>query len=199
MTTAPVEDVGTMLRKEREGRISDAYLDQQRALHLMPQGYGGKGSRWADTVGWLTRALECFSVLDYGCGEGSLKAALNKHWPRLSVREYDPAIAGKDERPSFADLVVCTDVLEHVEPEKIGNVLAHIDGLARKAIFLVVCLRPSNKMLPDGRNAHLLVRSKAWWDAKVDEQGWERVESDAPIPVKVDQEKHWIAVLRPRR
>jgi 2-polyprenyl-3-methyl-5-hydroxy-6-metoxy-1,4-benzoquinol methylase len=183
----------------RHELISDNYLAEQRALHLLPQGYGGKGSRWADTVAWIATRHECGSVLDYGCGMGTLAKALIELAPRLSVREYDPAVDGKDGRPAFADLVVCTDVLEHIEPDKIGNVLTHIGTLARKAMFFVVCLRPSNKLLSDGiTNAHLLVRSKAWWEAKVDEQHWEIVDgADLPVPAKVDREKHWIAVVRP--
>jgi len=197
MIAAQLSDLGTILRRQREGLISADYVAQQKALHLMPGGYGGKGSRWASTVVAIAKQLGCSSVLDYGCGRGSLRLSLESRG--LACREYDPAVEGKDARPSFADLVVCTDVLEHVEPDKIGNVLKHLDSLSRVAIFLVVCLRSSNKTLPDGRNAHLLIRPAAWWDAKADEEGWERVTTDIPIPVKVDQSKHWIAVVRPRR
>jgi hypothetical protein len=83
--------------------------------------------------------------------------------PGVRFAEYDPAIPGKDERPEFADLVVCTDVLEHIEPERIGAVLAHLRGLARKAIWCVISTKPSNKTLPDGRNAHILIRPESWW------------------------------------
>ena len=180
----------------RHELISDDYLAQQKVLHLLPQGYGGKGSRWSDAVVWLAQRFDCHSVLDYGCGEGSLRVAVNRKHPILAVREYDPAIEGKDQQPSFADLVVCTDVLEHVEPDKIGNVLRHIGALARKAILLVVALTPSNKLLPDGTNAHILIRPVAWWDAQVEQQGWQRC--DAPdLPAKVTPEKYWVAVVQP--
>lgn len=177
--------------------ISEDYRAQQQALHLMPEGYGGKGSRWARTVLSIATQVGCASVLDYGCGRGSLARTLSSQ--ALACREYDPAIPGKDGRPAFADLVVCTDVLEHVEPDKLHNVLHHIDSLSRMAIILVVCLRPSHKVLPDGRNAHLLVKPAAWWDAQTEQQGWERLPLDLQIPVKVDQDKHWIALLRPHR
>lgn len=181
----------------RAERISDDYLAQQRALHLLPQGYGGKGSRWASTVASLAKATRSYSVLDYGCGRGSLRPLLSELAPLLDVREYDPAIPGKDGDPIFADLVVCTDVLEHVEPDKIGNVLRHLRCLARKAVFLVVCLRPANKDLPDGRNAHLLLRSAHWWDTQIQEAWFERLPVDVALPEKVNAEKQWIAVVRP--
>jgi hypothetical protein len=185
---------------KRRELISDDYLAQQKAMHMDPRGYGGKGKRWADVVVWVAKYFDCRSVLDYGCGEGSLRAWLPDKALYLGCREYDPAIAGKDGPPAFADLVVCTDVLEHIEPDRIGKVLEHIHSLARKAIFLVVSLRDANKTLPDGRNAHLLVRPPAWWEAKIDEHGWEIADlPDLPIPAKVSREKQWIAVVRPRR
>lgn len=175
--------------------ISPAYRAQQRALHMMPEGYGGKGSRWADTVAGLCRDVGAASVLDYGCGQGSLGRALAARG--IVCREYDPAIPGKDDPPVFADVVVCTDVLEHVERDKIAAVLTHIRQLARKAIFVVVCLRPSNKVLDDGRNAHILLEPKAWWNAAAAAAGWELVETELLIPAKVDVNKQWIVVAKP--
>jgi hypothetical protein len=185
---------------KRRDLISDEYLAQQIAMHADPRGYGGKGKRWAGAVVWVAKRFGCGSVLDYGCGEGSLRAWLPDKPLYLGCREYDPAIPGKDGRPEFADLVVCTDVLEHVEPEKLGKVLEHIHSLARKAIFLVVSLREARKNLPDGRNAHLIVRPPAWWEAKIEDHGWEIVDcADLPLPPKVSRETQWIAIVRPRR
>lgn len=203
MTMAPTEHLGEILRRQRAGLISDEALAEETALGMRPDGYGGKGNRWAAAVIWVASRFGCGSVLDYGCGEGKLRARLLEDAPRLDVREYDPRIPGKQDRArvSFADLVVCTDVLEHVEPEKIGNVLRDIDTLARRAVFLVVCLRPSNKRLSDGvTNAHRLVRSKAWWEAKLSEHHMELIDCpDLPLPPKIDLEKHWIAVVGPSR
>lgn len=186
----------TWISARSEDLISQEYLQTQRALHAAPEGYGGKGDRWAEPVLWVAKRFDAASVLDYGCGQGRLGMALRAH--ELTCRDYDPAVVGKELRPLPADLVTCTDVLEHIEPEKVGTVLKHIRALARKAIFVVVCLRPSNKLLGDGRNAHLLVRSKAWWEAKVDEEGWTLHHCpDLPLPAKLDHEKHWIAVVTP--
>lgn len=185
----------------RQTLISDDYLIEQRALHALPQGYGGKGRKWADTVVWLCRRFECSSVLDYGCGQGSLKASLEAAGVPFQVREYDPAIDGKDAAPMAADLVVCTDVLEHIELDRLASVLNHVQSLARKAIVLSVALDPTSKILSDGRNAHILLRPVAWWEAKVDEHHLEIVDlPDLPTPYTAKPEKRakrWIAVLRP--
>lgn len=144
--------------------ISPAYACLQRQLHGQPRGYGGRGDKWADTVLAILADIGATSVLDYGCGQGSLKRAIDAVKPStVVVREYDPAIPGKDAMPLFADLVVCTDVLEHIEPDRLDAVLAHLKFLARMSVFAVVSLKASNKVLADGRNAHLVIQPAAWW------------------------------------
>lgn len=143
--------------------ISDEYREMNKVLHEQRKTYGASGHRWANYIASV--AGEGISVLDYGCGKGTLKKAL----PDLDIREYDPAIEGKDEMPDPAQLVVCTDVLEHIEPDMLDDVLKHIRELATDAAMLVVATRPANKTLPDGRNAHLIIESPEWWQEKISE------------------------------
>lgn len=173
--------------------ISPEYRETQIAMHA--KGYGTKGDRWASTVVGIAQQYQCSSVLDYGCGQGSLAKALQHSG--LSVREYDPAITGKNGHPSFADLVVCGDVLEHIEPDKLDQVLRHLKMLARKAVFLVVSTRPARLTLPDGRNAHLIIEDDAWWQARVEGAGF-TVHGRPQIPANVKTpSKAWIAVVTP--
>jgi hypothetical protein len=129
-----------------------------RQLHSDPE-YGQGGVRWSYTVRDIMQRGKCASVLDYGCGKGGLKKALPAH----DVREYDPAIPGKDGPPEPADFVLCADVLEHVEPEYLDEVLDHIKVLARKFVMLSPSTVPALKTYPDGRNAHLIVQPPEWW------------------------------------
>ena len=178
--------------------ISPAYVAENQRLHAMPSGFGGKGRKWAETVRWLLRHLDAWSVLDYGCGQGSLALALtNPPIPGVRVSEYDPAIPGKDHLPVFADLVVCTDVLEHVEADRLDTVLAHLKTLARKAILLVVNLGEANKVLSDGRNAHLIIESQEWWRAKIAGAGLSEVELPGMPSIKayLQPEKRQKAVV----
>ena len=140
--------------------ISDEYLVLNRELHSRG-GYGVSGAKWADEVHGLADMMGAISVLDYGCGKGLLKRALIRHGGKYAVREYDPAIAGKDARPAPADVVVCGDVLEHIEPDCLEAVLDDLRKLAVRAVFLVIATRPAVKTLADGRNAHLIV-APAW-------------------------------------
>lgn len=175
--------------------ISPAYKALQVELHARPNGYGGKGDKWADGVRALIARFGATSLLDYGCGEGSLVKALTVDKPiDLRLSEYDPAMPGKDARPEFADLVTCTDVLEHVEPEKLGKVLDHLKQLARKAVFVVIATRPSNKTMADGRNAHLIIQSAEWWADRVTRAGF-TIEADPPVSPLKKVSREWVAVL----
>jgi hypothetical protein len=137
--------------------ISPDYLALQQQLHRQGR-YGVSSGKWADVVRELAAREDCADILDYGCGQGQLQAALGE-----VVREYDPAIAGKDADPAPADLVVCTDVLEHIEPEHLDEVLLHLRAKTMKRLFFAIALRPAGKTLADGRNAHLIVETAAWW------------------------------------
>ncbi len=176
--------------------ISYPYLQTQKELHAKPEGYGGKGSRWVSTVLSVAEQYKVgHSILDYGCGRGSLGDAIFLA-TGTRCREYDPAVAGKDHQPAFADLVSCTDVLEHIEPEKLPLVLEHLRSLARKAVFVVICTRPSNKTLSDGRNAHLIVEGDDWWRSQCEAAGFTVKPAPVIHPVKMPA-KAWIAVLEP--
>lgn len=190
--------------KSQAERISTPYLDLQRELHQRPEGYGGKGKRWVDTVLAICRHFDAWSVLDYGCGQGTLAQALrDQRVSGLRIDEYDPAVKGKSSPPAFADVVTCTDVLEHIEPDRLDAVLAHLQMLTRKAALLVISLEPANKVLADGRNAHLIVKPAAWWQQRVEAAGFavQPWDPDWPIPRKVlpatVNTKHWIAVVTP--
>lgn len=141
--------------------ISPEYVALNRELHERIPTYGVGGHKWADWVQLFCMSHRIESVLDYGAGKGALAGALEGS--PFVVHEYDPAIPGKDARPALADLVVCTDVLEHVEPECIWSVLTDITSLSRKAVLLGISCKSSGKLLADGRGAHLLVKPAAWW------------------------------------
>jgi hypothetical protein len=138
--------------------ISYEYRKLNRVLHKR-KAYGIGGARWADEVRRLVAEHRCINVLDYGSGKGTLKRAL----PGVYVDEYDPAIPGKDHEPLPADLVVCTDVLEHIEPDCLDDVLKHIASLTNRVALLSIATRPATKLLADGRNAHLIVENGGWW------------------------------------
>lgn len=165
--------------------ISPDYRALNAELHLRVPAYGTGGHKWADTIRLLVAETGAKSVLDYGCGKGTLRRALHP----ITVHEYDPAVAGKEVPPSSAGVVVCTDVMEHVEPECTDAVIAHLCGLATRAVLVAVACRPSNKLLADGRTAHLNVQPAAWWH--------ERFTSAAPFKRLMSGDDEYVSLWVP--
>jgi len=137
--------------------ISEPYKEQNRLLHQQRDDYGKRGHRHLQNVKKLMTQHRCQTVLDYGCG----KATLSKH---LACQNYDPGVPEYDITPTPADLVVCTDVLEHIEPSLLENVLKYLKHLTQKVGYFVIATRAdTSKTLPDGTNPHKIVEDRQWW------------------------------------
>ena len=168
-------------------RITEEYRRANRLLHETNSKYGTSGAKWTKKAAALIAETKAASVLDYGCGKGLLKAGL----PEANIREYDPAVPGKDAEPEPADLVICTDVLEHIEPDCLQAVLGHLRQVSREYTFVNISTRAAVKSLHDGRNAHLIVEPPEWWKARLEEHF--QIVDWAPAATEVN------ALMRPLR
>ena len=148
-------------------RISKTYLDLNRQLHRTNPDFGRAAHAAAPWIAQLATESGVRSLLDYGCGKGTLRPAVLALAPNLIIAEYDPAMPGKDMVPDPCDLVVCVDVLEHVEPECLSDVLEHIQELGLGGAVFIIDTGPAQKTLADGRNAHLIVEGLDWWKASI--------------------------------
>lgn len=148
--------------------ISPEYAALNREMHDQKPQYGTSGDKWAKLTDNLAREWRVSDVLDYGAGKGTLKQELERLvTPKYRIVEYDPAIPGKENKPIRADLVVCGDVMEHVEPDCVYDVLDDIRNISRVGVLFVISTWPAKKHLPDGRNAHLIVEPMEWWLPKL--------------------------------
>ncbi len=147
---------------QKPGKISAEYRELNRKLHESNPAYGVGGEKHADTVLDLAKTLKTTDILDYGCGKSRLARALPFH-----IQEYDPAIPGKEESPKPATFVVTTDVLEHIEEDRLPFVLDDLRRVTKTMGFHVIHTGPSGKNLADGRNAHLVQKPHAWWTAQL--------------------------------
>lgn len=142
--------------------ISDQYRELNAKLHRDNPNYGSrKRDDVYQEVTQLATEVGASSILDYGCG----KAEMSRHVP--NVVSYDPCVFEYSAPPPACDLVCCCDVLEHIEPELLDDVLADLHKLSKKATYLVISTRPASKILADGRNAHLIVKPADWWVEKI--------------------------------
>lgn len=103
------------------------------------------------------------TALDYGCGKA-------KHHPDLLVNpvKFDAGYPPYSEKPKGQyDLVICTDVMEHVEENFVSQVLVEIFYYATKHVYLHISTKKAVKTLPDGRNAHVTIKHENWWRNRV--------------------------------
>ncbi len=102
------------------------------------------------------------TILDFGCGRSRLVDWLAKIHDARAFR-YDPAIPEFSQMPTkSADLVLCTDVMEHIPEENLPQIIETIRALSPNVYFNISC-RPANEILPNGENAHCTVRPARWW------------------------------------
>lgn len=116
-------------------------------------------------------------VIDFGCGTGRGALKLKEHGCDMLLLDFtensrDLEAMGMpfkrvDLTQSFdvpeADYGYCTDVMEHIEPEKVAQVILNIMSKVDKCFFQI-------STVPDvmgeliGQDLHLTVRPLEWWE-----------------------------------
>jgi len=154
--------------------ITPEYQRMQAELHAKG-GYGVASLKYGHLVAEIMNTLEITHLLDYGAGKmmnlmKALKAQSVKH--KFTYQAYDPAVEELASAPIPAQMVACIDVLEHIEPDLLDNVLDHLAQLTECVLLATVHTGPAGKVLSNGRNAHLIQEPMQWWLPKF----WERFE-----------------------
>lgn len=171
--------------------ISDEYRAQQEQLHENPN-YGVASLQYAPIVSEMCNNLEVRHLLDYGAGKCRLFQNLKvRH--QMTLQAYDPGVPKLASPPVPAEMVSCIDVLEHIEPELLDNVLDDLARLTECVAFLTVHTGPAVKVLSDGRNAHLTQQPMEWWLPKF----WERFDIQT-VQVTGDHAFYVIAYAKPK-
>lgn len=145
--------------------ISEDYRKQQEKLHENPN-YGVASVSYAPLVTNLINQLKIDEMLDYGAGKGRLAQTI-KPDRKLVIELYDPAQPEWSDTPSPRQFVTCIDVLEHIEPDLIDNVLDDLQRVTKEYGFFTIHTGPAVKTLTDGRNAHLIQEDFRWWLPKL--------------------------------
>ena len=140
--------------------ISEEYKEEMQKKHEASTSFGSDGGdRWSKVVAEVSNEVGTRDILDYGAGKGSLSCCL----PAYNVVSYDPAVPKFNHVPFPHDIVACLDVLEHVEPDCLDEVIKDLARLTKKNLITVVNVGPAMKTLSDGRNAHLIQEDYRFW------------------------------------
>ena len=149
--------------------ISEEYKSLNTKLHSDSEEYGNRNTYLCDqlppSISIIHKLFKCDSVLDYGCGKGMMVRSLRNKLAKypITIQGYDPCVKEYEKMPEPANILISTDVLEHIEPDKVNDVLDHIGHLTQRSCYLVIDLLPAVKTLPDGRNAHIMLETSGWW------------------------------------
>ena len=176
--------------------IRQEYKDQLQQHRRENPEWGSTAAKYAgtDVIRMLKRVRQATTVLDFGCGKGTLAEYIRRHAPsgrQLDVHEYDPSVVGKDTLPDRQfDMIVSTDVMEHIEPDSLHETVAWLNKHATLAQFHVIACGPTNRVLPDGRDVHLIQQPIKWWRSSLEVSPWRVQEVAEVMQVRRGKERH---------
>jgi hypothetical protein len=156
-----------------DNNLFSEYKNYYQQMHRMGHFAGGSLKKeYIPKIASMVEETSSKTLLDYGCGKADHYrlykinrhfgiADQNTYFYDIGVPEYEILPEGK------FDLVICTDVLEHVPEDNVADTLAEIFEKAVKAVFMVIYCAPAKKNLPNGMNAHVTVKPPSWWKEQI--------------------------------
>jgi hypothetical protein len=166
--------------------LTRRYEDNTSSVHSGDEAFlGDEICRFAGMLQSMCTTTRAKHVLDFGCGKA--KGYSNPidvgdcHYKNLydvmgvdaaSTFLYDPGVpefATPPRNDQTFDLVVCTDVLEHIPEEDADLVLDYLFEKANKGVMLSISCSHALAFLQNGQNAHVNVQSPEWWSEKIDQ------------------------------
>lgn len=143
----------------------------------------GEYSREAPKIKELMKKHHIRSIINFGCGKPDtyfnkkmrvknvgVLPPMHEYLGKPYVRLYDPGVEEISQYPDMpAEMVICTDVLEHIPEPDIPWFLDELAELATKVLHVSIHLGPAMALLPNGENAHVTIRPAEWWEKKIAE------------------------------
>ena len=149
--------------------FSRQYLRNLRALHK--EHNFGSGKKLDKALKKVLDTGKVKSLLDFGCGQGYMSDTIRKEYPDIKLYSYDP-VTNPILLPDKVDMIISSDVLEHIEPELLQETLEDLFNRVTKYQYHLIACHPAKKILQDGRNAHLIVEQPKWWKKKLGQFRW---------------------------
>ncbi len=157
--------------------IDENYINQYKKLHDEDETYGTSSVMFKDEISLIIEYLKPKTVLDYGCGKGKLSLVLGERFSDTSPKtntvpssvngihfyNYDPSIEKYNHIDlKHYDLIINTDVLEHIPEKDLDDVITKIASLSQK-VYFGLNHKKAAAILPNGENAHCTVKPQSWY------------------------------------
>jgi 2-polyprenyl-3-methyl-5-hydroxy-6-metoxy-1,4-benzoquinol methylase len=137
-----------------------------------------KGSPGECVVDEFIDWIEDGNVIDLGCGTGRASLKISKHNPVTMIdisencldKEVIDALSETltftqaclwDFEESQHDYGFCCDVMEHIPPEKVSDVITCIASVCKRVYFRIYLNPDSGHFVKEP--LHLTVKPKEWW------------------------------------
>ena len=150
-------------------------LEEARKYHIQNQTHwiGESLGEYKHQIWDMVHRNKYKNILDYGAGKATFHKLLfnNTKIPgaplNINIVPYDPAYEPFNKKPAGRfDLVLCIDVMEHVQEDKIDEVLADIFSFGDN-IFITISCYPATQILLNGKNAHYTIKKPEWWKERL--------------------------------
>jgi len=140
----------------------DYIASEYRRMHDDGKFSGASLRPYLSEIDKLIKEYNIVTLLDYGCGKASIH---NRHKLAKEVCLYDPYYAPYSVKPTGTfDMVICTDVLEHVPEDEVGKVIHDLINYTDKVLFVSISTKKAKKTFGNGENVHVTIRPKEWWE-----------------------------------
>ena len=127
--------------------------------------------RMMEEINRVGRYYSFGSVIDVGCGRGELILALKDRYPMVGGCDIVPGlcndmvhliedIANLPYGDKSFDLVICSDVLEHINPEDSIVAMRELHRISRMCVICHVAWYMSQWRTPDGRHPELHINRR---------------------------------------
>ena len=163
--------------------ITPEYKKALLYIHATSQ-FGDTAGNYAgnSVVNLLTEHPEIETILDYGCGEGTLKNFVEDKGIHKDWTLYDPGVADCQNEPKDKfDLVITTDVLEHVEEPMLNSVIDHLQSLTGKFLYNeIACYFCKDKFRTGpytGQDIHINLKAPDMWERRLMHPSLDVIES----------------------
>lgn len=128
------------------------------------------GARYTGILGQILKSKDIKTVWDYGCGINHILIThVVKNFPNVNITGYDPVFKKNTKRfqnyitDDSVDMIISTDCLEHLWEDELDICFGYWKKKNPKYIFVTTCNRLAHKNLPDGTNAHKIIKPVEWW------------------------------------